>query len=234
MSCVKAIVTDIEGTTSSIAFVRDVLFPYARAALPEFIGCNHRRADVAHWLHRVAEETGAETSDLDALTGTLTGWIDEDRKHTALKALQGMIWAEGYRSAAYVAPVYADAVAGLKAWHAMDIPLFVYSSGSVPAQKLFFGYSEHGDLNPLFSDYFDTETGGKRSAGSYRQIAEAIGVPPADILFLSDIVEELDAARDAGWQTVLVDRSQDYPEPRLGMAANGHARVTDFNAIKPV
>ena len=232
MNPVKAIVTDIEGTTSSIAFVRDVLFPHARTALPGFIERNHHRDDVALWLHRVAVEAGVDDNDLDTIIAILTGWIDEDRKHTALKALQGMIWVDGYRQGIYSAPVYADAVAALEAWHARNIPIYVYSSGSVAAQKLFFGNSEHGDLLPLFSGHFDTELGGKRSADSYRNIAAAIGVPPAEILFLSDIVEELDAAREAGWQTVLVDRSEDCPEPRLGMAANGHARVTDFSAIR--
>lgn len=233
MSAVNAIVTDIEGTTSPIVFVRDVLFPYARKALPGFIERNHSRPEVGQWLRRVAEETGLEANDLDALIEVLTGWIAEDRKHTALKALQGMIWAEGYRSAAYVAPVYADAVAALRNWQANGIPLYVYSSGSVPAQKLFFGYSEHGDLNPLFSGYFDTESGGKRSSDSYRNIAAAIGVAAPEILFLSDIVEELDAARDAGWRTILVDRIGDYPSARSGDALNGHRRVTDFSGIVP-
>jgi enolase-phosphatase E1 len=233
MTPVKAIVTDIEGTTSPIAFVRDVLFPYARAALPGFIERNHGRADVAHWLQRIAAETGVEDNDLDTIIAMLTGWIDEDRKHTALKALQGMIWVDGYRQGIYRAPVYADAVTALAAWHARRIPLYVYSSGSVAAQKLFFGNSDHGDLLHLFSGHFDTELGGKRSADSYRNIAAAIGVAAADILFLSDIVEELDAARDAGWRTVLVDRPGDYPTGRSGNAANGHTRATDFSGILP-
>lgn len=227
----RAIVTDIEGTTSPIAFVRDVLFPYARAALPGFIEGNHRRTDVADWLRRIAEETGTDASDLETLTGILIQWIDTDRKHTALKALQGMIWVDGYRQGTYRAPVYADAATALGAWHTQGIPLYVYSSGSVPAQKLFFGNSDHGDLLPLFSGHFDTETGGKRDPDSYRHIAAGIGVPAPDILFLSDIVEELDAAREAGWQTVLVDRLEDYPLPRIGNAAHGHDRVVDFSQI---
>src|SRR5690606_33614262 len=112
-------------------------------------------------------------------------------------------------------------------------PLYVYSSGSVPAQKLFFGFSEAGDLTPLFSGWFDTEVGGKRETDSYRRIVQRIGREPADILFLSDVVEELDAAREAGLDTILLDRRDDYPQPREGEAANGHRRVEDFSQIEP-
>lgn len=231
MSGIGAVVTDIEGTTSSIAFVREVLFPYARSALPGFLQEHHDRPDVAPWLRRVAEETQQSADDLDGITDTLLAWIDADRKHTALKALQGMVWVDGYEKATYAAPVYGDAAEALRAWHARGIPLYVYSSGSVPAQKLFFGFTEHGDLRPLFSGYFDTETGGKREPGSYRAIAAAIGKPAAELLFLSDIVEELDAAREAGWRTALVDRRADYPEARTGEAAHGHQRVERFDQI---
>lgn len=231
MNAVKAIVTDIEGTTSSIAFVRDVLFPYARAALPRFLQEQHGRADVTHCIKTVAEENGLAASDLDGVTEVLLQWIDQDRKHTALKALQGMIWVDGYAQATYKAPVYEDADAALRRWHAEGIPLYVYSSGSVPAQKLFFAHTDHGDLCPLFSGHYDTEIGGKREVGSYVRIAGAIGVAPEHLLFLSDIVEELDAAREAGWQTVLIDRSQDYPQARNGDAAHGHARVECFSDI---
>lgn len=231
MSAIKAIVTDIEGTTSSIAFVRDVLFPYARAALPRFLQEQHGRADVMHWIKTVAEENGLPASDLDGVIEILLQWIDQDRKHTALKALQGMIWVDGYASAIYKAPVYPDAEAALRRWHAEGLPLYVYSSGSVPAQKLFFTHTDHGDLCPLFSGHYDTEIGGKREAGSYVRIAGAIGIAPEHLLFLSDIVEELDAARDTGWQTVLIDRQQDYPQARTGDAAHGHPRAERFSDI---
>jgi enolase-phosphatase E1 len=231
MSSVSAIVTDIEGTTSSIAFVRDVLFPYARKALPGFLQAHHDRADVALWIGRICEETGLADNDLDGVIEVLLQWIDQDRKHVALKALQGMIWVDGYQNATYAAPVYADAVAALRDWHGRGIPLYVYSSGSVPAQKLFFGFSEHGDLCPLFAGFFDTEMGGKRDAASYRAIAGALGLAPQGLLFQSDIVAELDAARDAGWQTALVDRLDDYPQPRLGEACNGHQRINTFSQL---
>jgi enolase-phosphatase E1 len=118
--------------------------------------------------------------------------------------------------------------ARLRAWRDAGKRLYVYSSGSVGAQKLFFGHSDAGDLTPLFSGYFDTETGAKRDAASYRRIAEAIGVPAADILFLSDIAEELDAARAAGMQTVLLARA-----PGRCPDESAHRCVADFDAIEP-
>ena len=227
---VRAILTDIEGTTSSISFVKDVLFPYARRALPGFVAERRDDPEVRRWLDQVAMEHGSICSD-DVIVETLQGWIDQDRKHTALKALQGMIWQAGYNDADFTAHIYPDAAPALRDWHGQGLPLYVYSSGSVPAQKLFFGHSDAGDLGPMISGWFDTEVGGKREAQSYRRIAEAIGFAADEILFLSDVVEELDAAREAGLQTVLVDRVEDYPQPRAGVAARGHARVTSFADI---
>jgi enolase-phosphatase E1 len=224
------ILTDIEGTTSSISFVKDVLFPYARRALPAFVRARGNEAEVRRWLDAVATEHGAVCSD-EVIVEILQGMIDEDRKHTALKALQGMIWSDGYDNADFSAHIYPDAAAQLRDWHAAGIPLAVYSSGSVPAQKLFFGHTDAGDLTALFEGWFDTEVGHKREAGSYREIARRLDRPAGDILFLSDVVEELDAARDAGMRTVLIDRRDDYPQPRLGDAAHGHVRVERFDAI---
>ena len=226
----RAILTDIEGTTSSISFVKDVLFPYARRALPGFVKAHGDEPAVRKWLDAVAAENGGVCRD-EMIVEVLQGWIDQDRKHTALKALQGMIWANGYGNADFTAHVYPDAVPALRAWHADGLSLHVYSSGSVPAQRLFFGHSDAGDITGLFSNWFDTEVGGKREAESYRRIAAAIGQPAGEILFLSDVVEELDAAREAGLETVLVDRIEDYPQPRTGDAANGHRRVESFAGI---
>ncbi len=224
------ILTDIEGTTSSISFVKDVLFPYARRALPAFVRARGQEPEVRRWLDAVATEHGAVCSD-EVIVEILQGMIDEDRKHTALKALQGMIWSDGYDNADFSAHIYPDAAAQLRDWHAAGIPLAVYSSGSVPAQKLFFGHTDAGDLTALFEGWFDTEVGHKRDAGSYREIARRLDRPAGDILFLSDVVEELDAAREAGMRTALIDRREDYPQPRLGDAAHGHARVERFDAI---
>ncbi|MDR6672963.1 acireductone synthase [Xanthomonas sp. 1678] len=230
MSESRVILTDIEGTTSSISFVKDVLFPYARRALPGFVREHGQQPQVRQWLDAVATECGGICSD-EVIVETLQGWIDQDRKHTALKALQGMIWETGYRDGDYRAHFYPEVAALLQAWHAAGMPLYVYSSGSVPAQKQFFGYSEAGDLTGLVSGWFDTEIGGKREADSYRNIVAAIGVPAAQIVFLSDVVEELDAARDAGLQTRLLDRLEDYPQPRTGQATHGHARAENFQQI---
>lgn len=223
----RAILTDIEGTTSSISFVKDVLFPYARRALPGFVKARGREPAVRKWLDLVAAENGSMCNDA-MIVEVLQGWIDQDRKHTALKALQGMVWADGYRNADFTAHIYPDVAPALRAWRAAGVPLYVYSSGSVPAQRLFFGHSDAGDLTGLFAGWFDTEIGGKREPGSYERIAEAIGAPASEILFLSDVVEELDAAREAGLATLLVDRRDDYPQPRQGEASHGHRRVESF------
>ena len=226
------ILTDIEGTTSSISFVKDVLFPYARRELPRFVRDHGHEPGVRHWLDVVATEHGAICDDA-VIAETLQGWIDQDRKHTALKALQGMIWMAGYRNRDFTAHMYPDVAPQLQAWHADGHRLAVYSSGSVPAQKLLFGNSDAGDLSALFNAWFDTEVGHKRDADSYRLIADSLHRSPGDILFLSDVVAELDAARDAGMRTVLLDRREDYPEPRIGEDTHGHVRVESFAGIKP-
>ena len=226
----RLILTDIEGTTGSISFVKDVLFPYARAALPGFVREHAHEPEVRALLDEVGTEIGAPCDD-GVIVETLQGWIDSDRKHTALKALQGLIWQAGYRDGEFTAHIYPDVAPKLEEWHQAGHRLAVYSSGSVPAQKLFFGQSDAGDLLPLFSAYFDTRIGHKREAGSYRRISEELAMPASDIVFLSDVIEELDAAREAGMHTVLLDRREDYPEPRSGAAANAHPRVESFTEI---
>ena len=227
------VLTDIEGTTSSIAFVKDVLFPYARAALPGFVREHGDQPDVRRWLDMVAVEHGAMCDDT-VIVETLQGWIDADRKHTALKALQGMMWREGYLRGDLKADIYPDAVDGLRRWHAAGHRLAVYSSGSVPAQQLLFAHTAAGDLSGLFDAYFDTEVGHKREPGSYATIAGELDRDPGRIVFLSDVVAELDAARDAGMRTVLLDRLQDYPQPRDTAAANGHLRAESFDQIDAI
>lgn len=228
MTTIRAIVTDIEGTTSSIDFVKDVLFPYARKRLPAFVETHADRPEVQHWLHEAAKEAGIIEASRQEIIELLLGWIDQDRKSTALKALQGMIWKEGYEAGEYRAHVYPEVSARLHAWRADGLHLYVYSSGSVPAQRLFFRYSDAGDLTPLFAGYFDTETGPKRESASYTKIAEALGERPEHILFLSDIVEELDAARAAGLQTGWLLRP-----PQIMPAEPRHPAYVDFDAIEP-
>lgn len=223
----RAILTDIEGTTSSIDFVKVVLFPYARERLPAYVETHTDEPEVQHWLHDAAKEAGIVEAPRNEIIDLLIRWIDEDRKSTALKALQGLIWRDGYESGELVSHMYPEVAGQLRAWHDQGLALYVYSSGSVAAQKLLFGFSEEGDLTPLFSGYFDTQTGHKREAASYRRIADAIGVPAEQILFLSDIREELDAARDAGMRTTQLIR------PPQTVTDNGHPAVADFNAITP-
>ncbi len=223
---IRAILTDIEGTTSSITFVKDVLFPFSRERLPAFIETHADKPEVQHWLHEAAKEAGIILADRAEIIALLQSWIDEDRKATPLKALQGMIWEEGYRNGDFRAHVYADVAPALREWKQRGLELYVYSSGSVAAQKLFFGHSEAGDLTPLFSGYFDTETGSKRDVGSYRRIASAIGKPPGDILFLSDIAAELDAARNASMKTTLLARP-----PTACPTASAHPCVHGFDVI---
>lgn len=214
-----ALLIDIEGTTSSISFVHDVLFPYARAALPEFLRTHRNDPEVDAAIHSAADAAAVDPADLDAVTQALLGWIDADRKETSLKALQGMIWERGYREGSYRAHMYPDATEALRRWHAQDLPLYIYSSGSIHAQKLFFAHSEAGDLLPLFSGHFDTTTGGKRDAASYTRIAAELGMPPDDLVFLSDVPEELDAAAASGVRTVWVIREAEG-RYRLADAAN--------------
>lgn len=197
---IRTILTDIEGTTSSIDFVHQTLFPYAKQRMREFVRTHAREPDVAAQLREVSKAEGRELT-ADESARVLEKWIDEDRKVTPLKALQGMIWGEGYAAGELKGHVYADTPEYLSRWKKAGIALYVYSSGSVEAQKLIFGHTEYGDLQPLFSGYFDTRVGGKREKASYEKIREQIGVLPSEILFLSDVGEELDAARAAGMKT---------------------------------
>jgi enolase-phosphatase E1 len=224
---IGAILTDIEGTTSSISFVKDVLFPYARKRLPAFVETHADKPEVQHWLHEAAREAGLVSATQQEIIALLQRWIDEDRKATALKALQGMIWDEGYREGEFRAHVYTDVAPKLREWKKQGVDLYVYSSGSVAAQKLLFAHSDAGDLTPLFSAYFDTQSGPKRDAASYRRIVAAIGMPAADVLFLSDVSEELNAARGAGLQTILLARA-----PATCLPDAGHRCVADFDAIQ--
>ncbi|UHD17211.1 acireductone synthase [Thiocapsa bogorovii] len=202
---IKAILTDIEGTTSSLSFVKDVLFPYAAERLPDFVRAHRDDPQVTQLLEDARAAAGGSGDD-EALIRQLLDWIATDRKITPLKALQGLIWEEGYARGDFRGHIYPDAVRRLRAWHGAGLRLYVYSSGSVHAQKLLFGHTDYGDLTPIFSGFFDTRIGVKREPESYGAIASEIGLPPGEILFLSDIREELDAASDAGMATTALRR----------------------------
>jgi len=217
---IKAIVTDIEGTTTSIEFVHKVLFPYAASALPDYVRAHQDNPVVAELLADVRAQVDEPDADVERLIEVLLEWIAADRKVTALKALQGFVWEYGYESGAFTGHVYPDTTPNLRKWRDMGIALYVYSSGSARAQQLLFGHSDAGDLRPLFSAYFDTAIGGKREVTSYLAICEQIGVAAADILFLSDVVEELDAAANAGMKTVQLVRDENVPVGRHPVAPN--------------
>lgn len=219
-----AILTDIEGTTTDIAFVHEILFPYARARIGDYLRAHADDPFVREQLAGVSREVGRALS-LDDAIEHLVRWIDADRKITPLKALQGRVWEQGYRQGDFQGHVYPDAERRLREWHSAGKRLYVYSSGSVEAQKLIFGHTPFGDLTPLFSGYFDTRIGGKREPESYRRIAGEIGLAAGEILFLSDVVDELDAARSAGLRTAWLVREGD---PADGAR---HPRHRDFSSI---
>ena len=221
---IKAIVTDIEGTTSSIDFVHQTLFPYARTHLRRFLRQHAADLEVQQQVEAVAREMQRPLS-LDEAADVLEQWMAQDRKATPLKALQGMIWRVGYDSGELQGHVYADTPDYLRRWHAQGLQLYVYSSGSVEAQKLIFGHTAFGDLTPLFSGYFDTRIGGKREAASYRKILAQTGHAADAVLFLSDVGEELDAARAAGIATCQLIRDA----KALPFAAHPQAR--DFSEV---
>lgn len=223
---IRCILTDIEGTTTSISFVHEVLFPYAYRALPGFLATHS--AESAPFLAQTADtlrtEDGIASPTPAQCEAALLHWITTDRKHPALKALQGMIWRHGYEQAEYQGHVYDDVLPALQRWQAAGIRMAVYSSGSVAAQHLIFGYSTAGDLRPFFSGWFDTAVGHKRETASYATIARQLQLPAAEILFLSDVAEELDAAQAAGMQTAQLLRD-DKATP------GNHPGYPDFRTI---
>ena len=190
----RAVLLDIEGTTSSIAFVAEVLFPYARKHLRAFVAAHPEESAPI-----LAEVPGEPVE-------TLLQWIDEDCKATPLKTLQGLIWAQGYADGELTGHVYPDTPVALKRWTDAGLKVCIYSSGSIAAQKLIFGHSDAGDLTPFLSGYFDTTTGPKRDPDSYSRIIDALDLAPSELLFVSDMAGEVDAAREAGLQALLIDR----------------------------
>jgi len=206
---VRAIVLDIEGTTSSIAFVKEELFPFARKHIPAYV--RDHAAEIRDILDEVCRVEGNAPLSSAQIIQLLLRWMDEDRKITPLKALQGIVWKQGFDSGQLRAHVYDDAASALRRWHANGLALYIYSSGSVASQKLLFAHTGQGDLSALFSGHFDTTTGSKLDADSYRAITATIGVPAGAILFLSDHPGEVVAAAAAGMQAVLVQRDAAAP-----------------------
>lgn len=251
MSNPKIYLLDIEGTVAPVSLVTEQLFPYARAHFAEFLEKHIDHEHVTHALLLLMLENRRETDPemprlileepsgvrqegatdvLYALPRVLQyiNWLmDRDRKSTALKSLQGKVWKEGYESGELKGEIFADVPAAFARW-SKTARIAIYSSGSVEAQQLMFRHSTFGDLTPQISACFDTTTGPKRSAASYTAIANAMQTAPAEILFLSDVIAELDAAREAGCQTRLVLRPGNAPVED----AHGHERIESFTELR--
>lgn len=212
-----AVVLDVEGTTAPIAFVHDVLFPYAAARLDSFVATRGGEPAVAAALAALTAERAADREvaapDLIAYARALMAC---DRKSTGLKALQGLMWNEGYLAGELRGELYPDVTPAFAAWRAAGVTIASYSSGSIAAQRLLYAHTDGGDLDRLIAAYFDTTTGPKREPASYAAIAAALALPPARIAFVSDVIAELDAAAAAGLIAVLAVRPGNAP------VADGH------------
>jgi enolase-phosphatase E1 len=214
VSNITHIVTDIEGTTTSVDFVNHTLFPYFRAHLSELremrsaFEVKKAFEDVRELHHEMEKE---QVSTDDEVIKILREWSLKDLKLTPLKTLQGIIWEKGYLNGNIKGHIYPDVPEQLKKWKQQNIHLSIFSSGSVAAQKLLFGHSIFGDLTPYFSAYFDTKTGTKRDSDTYKRICSHLNAIPQHTLFLSDISEELDAAKKAGMQTIQLVREKTKP-----------------------
>ena len=239
---VQAIVLDIEGTTTPIAFVHDVLFPFARAHLCEYLETPHDRDTLHESLRFLRDEwsddvaRGEKPPPWPAAQGgeraaaPYIEWLmDRDRKSRGLKLLQGRIWEDGYRAGLLKGEVFSDVPPALARWRAARIDIAIYSSGSELAQRLIFGATPHGDLIPFISRFFDTAVGAKISPESYRTIAAGLGCVPDGMLFVSDVTTELDAARSAGCQVLLCVRPGNRPQPRHSFTA-----ISSFEEIESV
>ena len=219
---VRAILLDIEGTTTPIAFVHEVLFSYARTHARDFLAKNINSIEVSADVALLREEHAVDVGngqdppaldeDSDSIAAYIEWLIERDRKSTGLKSLQGKIWRQGYTDGSLKSQVYADVAPALERWRAQGSSINIFSSGSVLAQQLLFAHTEAGDLTRFIDNYFDTNVGKKGEAESYRRIAEALSLRPDEVLFISDVVAELDAATEAGMHTRLSIRPGNPPQ----------------------
>ena len=223
---IQWILTDIEGTTTEVSFVYDILFPYFRAHMDQWKTVDSAPMnDVLEQTRLIVlEEQAINLTSNEALFEQLRQWSIEDRKVTPLKTFQGMVWEQGFKSGAIKGHIYPDVKPAIERWTAMGIKLAIFSSGSIAAQKQLFGFSTEGDLTPYFSAYFDTTTGMKRDEQTYQLIAQQLQAPAKNVLFLSDISQELEAANAAGIRTLQLVRP--------GTQANWSWCVADFSEIQ--
>jgi enolase-phosphatase E1 len=225
----RGILLDVEGTTSAVAYVYDVMFPFARRNLAKYLDTAWDSPALVPVRKQVAIDTSNAATEHDRaeFEREIVRQMDQDIKATGLKQLQGLIWQDGFESGELVAHVFDDVPVALQKWKDVGLDLRIYSSGSVHAQRLFFGHTASGDLLPMFSGHYDTQVGGKREPESYTKIAQDWGLAAEEILFLSDVVAELDAARDAGMQTGLCLR----PGNAAVEPGHGHATCESFAEI---
>ena len=227
---IRGILLDIEGTTTPISFVHDVLFSYARTHVRDYLEKHLNEADVRADISLLDADYQGQNfraNDLDAIAAHVNELIDLDSKSTGLKSLQGKIWHEGYSDGSLRAQVFPDVTPALARWRVAGLSVSIFSSGSVLAQQLLFAYTEAGDLRPFISNYFDTGVGNKGEAESYRRIAKAIGLQPGEILFISDVVSELAAARETGMKTVLSLRPGNQPQT----SAADYQQIHNFDEL---
>jgi enolase-phosphatase E1 len=219
---IRCVLMDIEGTIIPVAFVHDVLFPYAKHRLAAFLREQHEEAAVRQWAEVCQDTVTLERGrrpDYEELSDILSRWIEEDRKHPGLKGIQGMIWQEGYRTGAFAPDLYREVAPALDRWRRNGLRLALYSSGSEQAQRLLLEHTTDGNLTELFSDFFDTRIGAKSETASYQRIADHMAVRAEEILFLSDIEAELDAAAAAGLRTAHIVRPGTLPGTRHRMCS---------------
>lgn len=240
-SVVSGILLDIEGTTSSIHFVYEQMFPYVRAALEGFLAAEWSSPEVAAAVVQIRVDAGlTETSGLPewpaaSPSDAQRAWVaqhvlqlmDSDAKTTGLKQLQGLIWRSGFEQGALVAHVYDDVPPALRHWQAAGLDVRIYSSGSILAQQLFFAHTAYGDLLPFFRGHYDTTIGGKKEAASYERIAREFARDSGELLFVSDVTAELDAAAAAGYQTALSVRPENPPIT----SKHAHRAITSFDQL---
>ncbi|MBB1467373.1 acireductone synthase [Pseudoalteromonas sp. SG41-5] len=219
---IKALLTDIEGTITRISFVKDVLFPYAAKQLPEFVKTHQTQSAVAEQITAVKAIIEQPNANIDVVVETLLEWIRDDKKITPLKQLQGLIWQTGYENGDFTGHLYPDAYQFLVAQHQAGQQLYVYSSGSVKAQHLIFNYSDFGDIRSLFTDFFDTNVGAKQEAIAYENIIAQLPFAANEVLFLSDVVAELNAAKAVGLKTLHLIRDGQASSP-------AHNYINDFS-----
>jgi len=237
---IRGLLLDIEGTTTPVAFVYDVLFPFARAHVQEFLERHIAAEEVSFDLALLRQEHAkdvagdlsappiVESSEPQSIVGYVYWLMDRDRKSTGLKSLQGKIWEEGYRSGALKSEVFPDVPLALQRWHKADLKIAIFSSGSVLAQQLLFAHTTAGDLTQFIQAYFDTTTGPKTDPESYHRISSELKLHPEQILFISDVTAELEAATNGGMQTALCIRPGNLEQPKV----NEHRIIRSFDDVR--